>query len=414
MAGSNEESGKRGKRAGKPARRWLWLVVIVIALALLFLALRPTPVEVDMAMVVRGDLRVTLDEEGETRVRERYVISAPVSGQVLRIEIEPGDLVVAGETSLVSFQPAPPTLLDARTQAETRARVEAAEADVGLARAERERARAELEYAESELRRISRLSESGIVSDEALDSARLAVNTGTEALTAADFAVATAEHNLKQARASLTQTFGSRGASAKPIAIRSPVGGVVLRRLRESAAVVPAGEPLIEVADPTRLEIVSDFLSEDAVRIEPGADVLVDRWGGDRPLRGRVRRVEPSGFTKISALGVEEQRVNVIIDFEDPREAWVALGDGFRVETRVIVWEGQDVLQVPTSGLFRHDSGWAVFTAGADRAHLTPVEIGWRNGTAAQVLSGLDAGERIILHPSDAVHDGVAVTARDS
>lgn len=404
MAGANNKSGR-------PARRWLWLVVALVAAALVLVALRPTKVEVDLATVERGTLLVTLDEEGETRVRERYVISAPVSGQVLRIEIEPGDSVVAGETALVSFQPAPPSLLDARTQAETRARVEAAEADVGSARAQRERARAELEYAESELRRISRLAESGIVSDEALDSVRLAGNTGKEALNAAEFAVATSEHNLKQARAALSQNFGSRGA---PITIRSPVGGVVLRRLRESAAVVPAGEPLIEVADPAQLEIVSDFLSEDAVRIKSGADVLIERWGGDQPLRGRVRRVEPSGFTKVSALGVEEQRVNVIIDFEDAREAWAALGDGFRVETRVVVWEGTDVLQVPTSGLFRHDSGWAVFVATGDRARLTPVEIGWRNGTAAQVLSGLEGGQRIILHPSDSVHDDVAVAERDS
>ena len=405
-------NNKGGKRTGKPARRWLWLVLIVIVGALILLALRPSAVEVDLAAVGRGVLRVTLDEEGETRVRERYVISAPVSGQVLRIEIEPGDPVVAGETSLVSFQPVRPSLLDARTQAEAGARVEAAEADVGLTRAERERTRAELEYAESEFRRISKLAESGIVSDEILDSARLAANTGKEALTAAEFAVATAEHTLTQSRAKLMQNFGD--VSAKPITIRSPVAGVVLRRLRESAAVVPAGEPLIEVADPAKLEIVSDFLSEDAVRIKPGANVLIERWGGDGALRGRVRRVEPSGFTKISALGVEEQRVNVIIDFEDPREAWVALGDGFRVETRVVVWEGQDVLQVPSSGLFRHDSGWAVFAAAGDRARLIPVEIGWRNGVAAQVLSGLSGGERIILHPSDAIHDGVVITERDS
>ena len=405
-------NGKGGRRTSNPARRWLWPVAAVIVAALIFLALRPSPVEVDLATVERGTLVVTVDEEGETRVRERYVISAPVSGKVLRIEIEPGDPVVAGETALLSFQPAPPSLLDARTRAEAGARVEAAESDVGLARAERERARAERDYAESELRRVGKLAESGIVSDEALDSARHGASTANEALTAAEFAVATAEHTLTQARATLMQDFDD--ASAKPITIRSPVAGVVLRRLRESAAVVPAGEPLIEVADPAQLEIVSDFLSEDAVRIAPGADVLIERWGGDGSLRGRVRRVEPSGFTKISALGVEEQRVNVIIDFEDPREAWVALGDGFRVETRVVVWDGRDTLKVPTSGLFRHDTGWAVFTATGDRARLTPVTIGWRNGVAAEVLSGLSGGERVILHPSDAIEDGVAVTERDS
>lgn len=399
------------KRAGKRRRPWLWVALVAVVVLLIVMALRPTSVEVDLAAVARGGLLVTLDEEGETRVRDRYVISAPVSGQVLRIEIEPGDPVVAGETALVRFQPAAPSLLDDRTRAESVARVEAADAEVGLARAERERARAELEFAEAELRRIAELAESGIVSDETHDSARLSRNTAREALTAAEFSVSTAEHSLAQARARLTQSLGGAG---EPITIRSPVGGVVLRRLRESAAVVPAGEPLIEVADPGRLEIVSDFLSEDAVRIAPGAAVRIERWGGDGVLRGRVRLVEPSGFTKISALGVEEQRVNVVIDFEDPREAWEALGDGFRVETRVVAWEGEDVLKVPTSALFRHDEGWAVFVADGDRARLASVDVGWRNGVEAQVLGGLSEGDRVVLHPSDTVADGVGVTARDA
>jgi HlyD family secretion protein len=206
---------------------------------------------------------------------------------------------------------------------------------------------------------------------------------------------------------------GSGAEVRHPITIHSPVDGVVLRRLRESESPVQAGEPLLEVADPSRLEIVADFLSKDAVRIEPGQRVLIEQWGGETPLRGRVRRVEPSGFTKISALGVEEQRVNVIIDFEDPRSAWDALGDGFRVEVQVITWQGDDVLQVPTSALFRHQDGWAVFAEENGQAHLMTVEVGHRNALAAEVLGGLEAGRRVIVHPADTITDGAAVAERD-
>ena len=399
----------------KPNRRWLLILLGVVVVALIVLALRPKPIEVDLATVERGALRVTLDEEGETRVRHLYVISAPVSGEVLRIELEPGDPVVADETIVATFQPAAPLLLDARTQAESRAGLEAAEADLGLARAELARATAELRFARSELARITKLAEQGVVSDDQLDSARLRAETAVESETAAEFAVRTAEHRRDQARATLLMSTGSSPAKElDPITIRSPVDGVVLKRLRQSASVVPAGETLVEVADPAQLEIVSDFLSEDAVKISAGYTVLIERWGGDHPLRGRVRRVEPSGFTKISALGVEEQRVNVIIDFEDPRDAWTALGDGFRVEARVVVWESEDVLKLPTSSLFRSDGDWAVFAVNGGRTEITPVEIGWRNGIEAEVLSGLSGGESLVLHPSDKITDGVAIKKRDS
>jgi HlyD family secretion protein len=334
---------------------------------------------------------------------------------VLRIELEPGDPVVAGETVVATFQPAAPSLLDARTQAEAQARLDAAEAELGLARAELARAEAELRYARSELDRNTRLAEDGVVSREWLDSVRLQVDTGVETQTAAEYSVRTARHNRDQARATLLQSSDPRAAGKKePITMRSPVEGVVLRRLRESASVVPAGEPLIEVADPTQLEVVSDFLSEDAVRISAGAAVLIERWGGEGALHGRVRRVEPSGFTKISALGVEEQRVNVIIDFDDSQAAWEALGDGFRVEARVVIWEANDVLKLPTSSLFRADSGWAVFTVEGGKARLAPVEIGWRNGIEAEVKDGLEGGERIVLYPSDEIRDGVALAERGS
>ncbi|NIM00371.1 MAG: efflux RND transporter periplasmic adaptor subunit [Acidobacteria bacterium] len=390
--------------------RWAWIVLAVAALAIIVVMLLPERVEVELGTVDRGPLQVTLDEEGESRVRDRYVISAPVAGRVLRIELEPGDPVVAGETVLATFQPAPPNLLDARTRAEAQARVETAEADLGLAQAELARARAEYRYAESEYARIERLAADEIVSQEMRDAVQLQLDAGREARTAAEFAVGVAEHTLEQARAAL---MSEDDASAKPITILAPIDGVVLRRLRESAAVVPAGDPLIEVADPDRLEIVADFLSEDAVRIRTGAIVLIERWGGERSLHGRVRRVEPSGFTKISALGVEEQRVNVVIDFDDPREAWRALGDGYRVDVRVVVWEAADVVRVPASSLVRSGEGWSVFRVAGKKARLVPVEVGWRTGLQAEVLSGLDEGDRVVLYPSDQITDGVGIQPRE-
>ena len=295
------------------ATRFIVWGIGAIALVAVVLALRPKPIQADFAVVERGQLRVTIDEEGETRVRDRFVVSAPLAGRVLRIELEPGDPVVADETVLATFQPGDPTLLDARTRAEAEARVRAAEAGLGRAHVDRERAAAESAFARAEFDRHRELAEQELVSREQLESVELRARTRGEALRSAEFAVRSAEYELEIAQASLLQVRGNRlnGASAGPeaIVLRSPIDGIVLRRLRESEAIVPAGEPLLEVADPAELEIVSDLLSTDAVKIHPGQNVLIEQWGEARALRGRVRRVEPSGFTKISALGVEEQRV---------------------------------------------------------------------------------------------------------
>jgi HlyD family secretion protein len=272
------------------------------------------------------------------------------------------------------------------------------------------------------------LAAEGIASREQLDAAATAAASREEVRRAARFAETAAAHELELARARLYQpgsgSGGAPGAAAagELLVLHAPIDGVVLRRLRESEAVVPAGEPLVEVGDPADLEIVSDLLSSDAVKVGAGDPVSIEQWGGGAALAGRVRRVEPSGFTKISALGVEEQRVNVVIDFADPRAAWEALGDGYRVEVRIVVWRGDDVVKVPASSLFRHDgggavgsgreTGWAVFKVADDRARLTPVEVGQRNGLEAEVLAGLAPGDRVILHPSDQVADGVEVVAR--
>ncbi|MCG8458008.1 MAG: HlyD family efflux transporter periplasmic adaptor subunit, partial [Holophagales bacterium] len=397
--GSFDESAAEKRQQRRKRMRQLAFVALGLGLAaLLVLALQPRPIPVDLAAVERGALQVTLDEEGETRVRDRYVVSAPFAGRVLRIELEPGDPVRAGDTVLATFEPADPNLLDARSEAQAVARVRSAEANLGRARAEAQRAEADLKFARTDLERIERLRQEQVVAVERLDQAELAAERAEEARRAARFEIETAEHELEVAEAGLLQVTGQ--GSDEAVALTSPIDGVVLRRLRESESVVPAGEALLEVADPARLEIVSDYLSKDAVAIRAGSPVLIEQWGGERPLLGRVRRVEPSGFTKISALGVEEQRVNVIVDFEDPRAAWEALGDGYRVEVRVVVYECSDCLRVPTSALFRQskaqgaagssDRAWAVFAEEDGVARLRPVRVGERNGELAEVLEGLD------------------------
>lgn len=380
------------------------LAALALVLGLFAVALWPEKVPADVATVGRGPLLVTVDEEGETRVRERFVVSAPVAGRVLRIDLEAGDRVARGAV-LASFLPVDPALLDARSRAEARAAAGAADSALGRARAELQRAEAALALARSEAARHRELARAQIVAAGVLEAKEAELRAAEEALRAARFAVAGAGHERAMARARLDPPSGAGGA----ITIPSPVDGVVLRRLRESESVVAAGEPLLEVGDPRDLEIVSDMLSTDAVKVRPGNPVLVEQWGGDRTIHGTVRRVEPSGFMKVSALGVEEQRVNVVVDLADPEEAWTALGDGYRVEVRIVIWETKDAVKAPTTSLFRAGEKWSVFVVEDGRARARAVEIGRRNGLEAEVLEGLSAGERVILHPSDRIEEGVRV-----
>jgi len=395
----------------KPKRKTVivWSVVILLVLLLAW-ALRPKSLEADFVTVQRGAIQVTIDEEGETRVRDRFTVSAPMAGRVLRIGLEPGDPVVGGETVVATFRPADPVLQDARTRAQNEARVGSALAAVGTAEVEEQRAEAELQFARSEDQRYRRLFEEGFVSSERLEQAELNARTAEKALAAAQFAVRSAEQELAAARAALVETPDD--GDKRTIIIRAPVDGVVLQRFRESEAVVSAGENLIEIADPDDLEIVSDLLSSDAVKVRPGQKVIIERWGGDQDLDGVVRRVEPFGFTKYSALGVEEQRVNVVVDFDHPREAWAALGDGYRVELRIVIEQAHDVLLVPTSSLFRVNAAQAVYAVRGGTAELTSVEVGKRNGLHAEVRSGLAEGDTVIVHPGDAIEDGVKVAER--
>lgn len=390
-----------------------WAVSGLAVAAAAYWMLQPQATPVDLGTVTRGPLRVTLDHEGQTRVRERYVISAPVSGRVLRIALEPGDRVEGGRTELATLLPVPAPLLDARTQAQAEARVSTATAMLEQARAALEQARTAAAFADQERERLAKLFAAEAVSARDRDTADNEARVRSQAVRVAEAAATAAARELDVARATLTATTQGRQAGGSPIAVLAPINGVVLRRFRESEVVVGAGEPLVELADLDTLEVVADFLSIDAVRMQPGLPALVDRWGGSEPLRGTVRRIEPAGFTKISALGVEEQRVNVIVDLDDPPEARPALGDGYRVEVRVVIWEAPDVLRVPASAVFRVGEAWHVYVVGAgDRAESRPVEIGRQTGLEAEVRSGLAQDDRVVLYPSDRVTDGVWVVAR--
>jgi HlyD family secretion protein len=382
--------------------------VLVVA-AIVAAALWPQSMEVTVARAVRGPMQVTVDEDGETRVRDRFTISAPVSGRVQRIEIEPGDPVVRGTTVLARITPAASPLLDPRTSGELKAAVDSATASVGQARAERQRAATTLERARSLLRRQQELLKVGAVASDTLEDAETAVATGEEALKAAEFTEQRAEYEVQLARARLA----APAASGNAVEIVSPINGVVLKRYRESESVVPVGDPLLEIGEPGRMEIVADLLSTDAVRVMPGADVLIEQWGGGHTLHGRVKRVEPSGFMKVSALGVEEQRVNVVVDFIDPKEA-ARLGDGYRVEVRVVLWQEKDVVKVPVGSLFRQGEDWAVFVVDAGRVRRQVVQLGQRNDNEGQITGGLEAGAVVVLHPPDTLTDGMAVTVRES
>ncbi len=390
-------------------RRWIFVLLLVAAVVAV--ALWPSPVPVDVMTSTRGPLAVTVDDEGETRVRHRYLVSAPLSGRVLRLELEPGDPVVRGRTVVARLRAEAPALIDERTRAEAEAAVATARAALGRAEAELRRATAAGELARSDLRRQRELAASQLTTSQAVDAAESNARVTEEGMRSAEFAVAAARSQFDQASARLMPP--TLNAGGRVLTLTAPVDGVVLKRVRESESAVMAGEPLIEIGNPvTDLEIVSDLLSTDAVRVKPGAKVRVEQWGGDRALAATVRRVEPSGFTKISALGVEEQRVNVVMDFNDPADAWAALGDGYRVEVRIVIWEAADVVKVPTSALVREGGTWAVFTVDGGHIKKVAVVVGQRNSEEAEIRSGLDAGRPVVVHPSDRVSDGALVEVR--
>ena len=398
-------------------RMILYAVVAVAVAAGLIYAFWPQPVPVDTATIGSGELVVTIDGDGQTRVREVYVVSAPVPGRVLRIERHVGDAVVARETILAVIHPTDPAFLDRRARAQAESFAKAAEAAFVLAEAEQARAVAELDFAQAELARAEQLTTRGAVSQRDLDRAKLTVRTAKAAVATANATVEIRRFELETARAGLIEPGRSVSQIDDQLCcvdVFSPVSGRVLRVMHESETVVAAGAPLVEVGDSHDLEIVVDLLSSDAVRVAEGAEVAIEDWGGHNALSGRVRRVEPTGFTKVSALGIEEQRVNVLIDFADPPDRWRDLGHGYRIEAHIVVWRGEDVLKLPLGALFRDGDRWAVFVAETGRAQLRHVEIDHANGREAEVTAGLSEGEAVILHPSDLIAGGVRIVPRSA
>jgi len=386
-------------------------VGVLAAAALVFLAVRPRPQPVDVGQVHRGPLRVTVDEDGKVRVQERHVVSSPLAGTLTRPDLKAGDPVQA-DAVLARLVPVAPPLLDARTRAEVEARARSAADAVRQAEATLARARNALELAEREAARAQNLARAGSIAQEALDRAEFERAARAREVEMAARGADVARHDLDVARAALLQTRGGGRSSDPEWTVTSPVRGVVLRVLQESEGVVQPGTPLFELGDMDALEVVADLLTTDAVAVRPGAEVLIERWGGDRTLHARVRRVEPSAFTKVSALGVEEQRVNVIADLTDPAPARAGLGDGYRVQVRIVTVDVPDALLVPVAATFRQGKGWAVFVVEDGRARLRAVELGRRNDTDAEVRSGLTAGQTVVLYPGETLRDGVRVETR--
>ena len=392
-----------------------------LLLALFFLyAFWPRPMRVDIGTVARGRLMVTVDEEAKTRVRDAYMVSAPAAGRLLRVDVEPGDTVIGGETVLAQIMPSTPTILDARSEEQASAAVNAAEAALTLARAEVKKAAAEADFAKAEVSRARTLREENVVAEAALDRAVRAYRAANAALETADAAVAMREADLENARALLmsfhdaeNSAFMSNPQPAASIPIRAPISGRVLRVMEESERTIPAGAPILEVGDPLGdLEIVAELLSSDAVKVTPGDSAIIEKWGGDSDLMGVVDRIEPWGFTKFSALGVEEQRVNTIITFADEPEARARLGPGFRVEARIVIWERPDALKIPSNALFRIGSEWGVFKVVGGRARTTKVETGRTNGVETEIAGGLEENDRVVLYPGARVSDGALVAQR--
>lgn len=401
-------------RTRKRNGRWRTLLAYFAGLALLAAIVAgfwPKPIEIDTAIITRGPLTVTIQEEGQTRVRHRYVISPPVTGYLNRVPLRAGAVVQAGKTVLATLQAEPSGFLTPRSRAEAQARVKAAEAIRMQRTAEVVQANAALDLAKKEFARADAVIKEQAISHQEWDTANTQVRVRIQELNSAEFARRGAEFEVEQARATLQQATHPETNGAAPLQIIAPIDGVVLIVYEENARSVAVGTPVMEIGDPRDLEVEIELLSSDAVAVAPGAEVLLEQWGGGTPLRGRVSLVEPGGFTKISALGVEEQRVKVRVDFLEALPLGDKLGDRYRVEARIVTWQGEDILQVPTGALFRRGNEWMSFVVENGTARLRTIKIAHNNGLAAEVQSGLTEGESVILYPPDNVTDGATMSA---
>jgi HlyD family secretion protein len=385
-----------------PWKRIIALGFILGIVGLVMLALLPKPISVVVTPAEWGPLQVTVDEEGETRIRDRFTVAAPVSGRLLRIALRDGDPVALNQV-VAEVWPLP---LSAREREEQQARVLAAEALQRQAEEQVRRAQTDYEQARRERERMERLASAGLVSPQATEQARVIEITDANQVQAARFRAVAAAAEVQVARAGLIALETPDEGIVTTVKVPSPIAGKVLRVLEQSERVVEAGTALLIIGDPSNLEVVLDVLSTEAVKVQPGMPVILEGWGGNQPLRAQVRVVEPFAFTKVSALGVEEQRVNIIADFIDPPGP---LGDGYRVEGRIVIWEQSKVLKIPASSLFRVGTGWSVFVVENGRAQRRQVEVGHRSTLEVEIISGLRAGEQVIRHPSNQLREGTRV-----
>ncbi len=392
---------------------------VILSLALigvLVFAFLPESIKVDMITVSKGNLLITMEGEGKTRIHDIYTVSAPMDGRITRIEIEPGDFVIAGDTTIANMYPANPIFLDKRTETQARADVEGAKAALSLANSRVKQTKAQLEFDLAEYKRTEVLFNDNNVSKAGLERAELQLKTLRAELETALSNKQVMVSRLEAAKARLLQPDENELINDNDedcqICIRSPVDGRVLRILHKSEGIVPIGTALVEIGDPADLEVNIEMLSTNAVKVKVGNQALIKRWGGNQDINARVKIIEPSGYTKISALGVEEQRVNVILSFTDPREKWSTLGDAFRVEAAIIIDQATDVIKIPLSALFRENEIWSVFKVVEGTVELQAVNVGRRNDQYAEITSGLNANDQIITHPGNAIEVGVKVESR--
>lgn len=396
------------KSVQKWVRRGVGVLAVGAAVAAVAVMVRPEPAAIDVVLVTRGPMNVRVNADGVTRIKDRYVLSAPTYGQMARVTLRPGDAVTAGD-ELTTITSAPPALLDVRARSETESRIASAQAALRQAQEGERLAGAALEFAERELERLEALSARGIAADSDLAAAEFSVRSREADAASAEFSTRIARHQVAMVTATLNPETGDDGTA---LAVTTPVDGVVLRVLNESGGIVQPGSPIVEIGDASALEVVVDVLTTDAVGIPVGAPVVIERWGGEAELAGHVRNIEPQAFTRLSALGVEEQRVNVVIDLDSERAQWERLGDGWRVEAGVLVWSAPDVAQVPLSAVFRSGGSWAAYRVRDGVVELVPIELGQRDGRMAEVLAGLGQGDAVVAYPSDTVEVGAQVVAR--
>ncbi|MBU1743550.1 MAG: HlyD family efflux transporter periplasmic adaptor subunit [Proteobacteria bacterium] len=394
-------------------RRTLFVIgVILVVVAATIYGFLPKAVEVDLVAVSRGPLQVTIEEEGRTRLKERFVVSAPTAGYMRRIDAKVGDPVRKGQI-LVALEPLRSQPLDPRSRAEAEATVFAAQAGLDAAIEQERAAAADADYMEKRLERIANLYSKRYVAQDQRDQTASEAKKARAVQLSAKAAVEVSRSELERAKTVL-KNFPPEGIAEKAntVYVSSPVSGAVIKIYRESEGAVNVGDPLMEIGDSKNLEVRIELLSSDAVKIKKGGAVFFKRWGGEGALTGRVRIVEPAGFTKVSSLGVEEQRVLVIADITSPPETWRLLGDGYRMEAHFMVWEGKDVLQIPAGGLFRSGKEWAVFVEDNGKARQRTLEVGQRNGLTAEIVSGLKEKERVVAHPDDSIMNGTPIRPR--